>query len=118
MDLIGMRALRRMAPHLREPHVPSRNLRSAALVGDLVCNSLYYAAIPAPTRGATWARAAALGVAAGLGALLLPERMGLGPPPHSDRLSNQAMTIAWYTLGAAATAGVATALGDAGRQRA
>jgi hypothetical protein len=118
MDLMGMRALRRMAPQFREPQVASRELRLAALLGDLVCNSLYYAAIPGPTRRATWARAAALGVAAGLGALLLPERMGLGPPPHGDRLSNQAMTIAWYTAGAAATAGLATALRDAEGQRA
>jgi hypothetical protein len=118
MDLMGMRALRRMAPQLREAQVSSGKLHTAALVGDLVCNSLYYAAIPGRTHVATWLRATALGVAAGVGALLLPERMGLGPPPHSDRRSNQAMTVAWYAVGAAATAAVATALRGVDGQRA
>jgi hypothetical protein len=48
-----------------------------------------------------------LGLAAGGGALFLPERMGLGVPPKSELLSNQVMTVAWYLVGgltAAATA--------------
>ena len=110
MDLVGMRAIRGMAPQFREPRVSSRTLHNVTLAGDLVCNSIYYAAIPAATAGATWARAAALGVAAGMGALLLPEPMGLGPPPHSDRRSNRIMTLAWYAAGAAATAAAATAM--------
>jgi hypothetical protein len=110
MDLVGMRAVRRMAPRFREPRVSSRTLHRVTLAGDLVCNSIYYAAIPGRTAAATWTRAAALGVAAGLGALLLPEPMGLGPPPHSDRRSNQMMTLAWYAAGAAATAAAATAM--------
>jgi hypothetical protein len=110
MDLMGMRALRRMAPRLNEPHMPSARLHAIALAGDLVCNSLYYAAVPARTPALTWTRAAVLGLAAGFGALILPEPMGLGPPPHSDRRSNQAMTVAWYVAGAAATAVAATAV--------
>src|SRR4051812_21042112 len=109
MDLMGMRALRRMAPQLHEPHMPSERLHTVALAGDLLCNSLYYAAVPARTPASTWTRAAVLGLAAGLGALLLPEPMGLGPPPHSDRRSNQLMTVAWYVAGAVATAAAAIA---------
>ena len=112
MDLMGIRALRRMSPKLHEPHVSSERLHTVALAGDLMCNSLYYAAIPGRTPTSTWTRAAVLGLAAGFGALLLPEPMGLGPPPHSDRRSNQAMTVAWYAAGAAATAVAATAIGQ------
>ena len=110
MDLMGMRAIRRMAPNLREPQMSSRDLHNLALAGDIVSNSLYYAAIPARSRRATWMRATALGAAAGLGALLVPEPIGLGPPPHSHLRSNQLMTVAWYLAGAFATAATASAL--------
>ena len=83
-------------------------LHGLALIGDLVSNLLYYAAIPARTPAANWARAIALGTAAGLGALLLPERVGLGKPPHADSLANQLMTVKWYLAGAVTTAVVAT----------
>ena len=121
MDLVGMRAVRRLAPSLREPNLRSRDLHNLTLAGDLISNSIYYAGIPASTPTATWARAAVLGVAAGFGALLLPEPMGLGPPPHSDFRSNQVMTVAWYVAGALATAAAATAMHEGGwgrRQRA
>ena len=111
MDLMGMRALRRMSPQLYEPHTSSERLHTLALAGDLLCNSLYYAAIPARTASATWTRAVVLGFAAGLGALLLPEPIGLGPPPYSDRRSNQLMTVAWYVVGAVATAAASATIG-------
>ena len=87
-----------------------RRLHRWTLAGDLAANSLYYAAVPAATRGATWTRAAVLGLAAGLGALLLPRRMGIGDPPHSTGLPNQVMTVAWYVAGALAAAAVAEAM--------
>jgi hypothetical protein len=45
-----------------------------------------------------------MGLLAGIGALVLPQRMGLGDPPHSELLSNKIMTVAWYTLGGLAAA--------------
>jgi hypothetical protein len=110
MDLVGMQALRRLVPPLREPNVSSRQLHTTALAGDLVSNSIYYAAVAAPTAGATLARAVVLGSAAGMGALLLPEPMGLGSPPHSEHRRNQIMTVAWYLAGALTAAAVATAM--------
>jgi hypothetical protein len=107
MDVLAERGLRRILPG--ERHDEGR-LHQLALAGDLLSNSLYYAAIAAPTAAMTWARAAVLGGAAGVGALLLPERMGLGRPPHSDRPANRIMTVAWYVAGAAAAAAVATLL--------
>ena len=98
MDLLGMRALRQLA-----------------LAGDIVANSVYYAAISAPTAAETWLRAVALGSAAGVGALMLPGPLGLGEPPKSDRTANQVMTIAWYLAGALAAAAAANALRPARR---
>jgi hypothetical protein len=108
MDVLGVRALRRMLP---ERHYDTADLRRVALAGDLLANSAYYSAIAAPTLGETWLRAAVLGTAAGLGALLLPERLGLGPPPHSEHRDNQLMTVGWYVVGAAAAAVAATLIG-------
>jgi hypothetical protein len=110
MDLVAMRGLRRLVPALGEPNVHSRQLHRLALAGDLVSNAVYYAAVAAPTRRATWTRAAVLGTVAGIGALLLPEPMGLGPPPHSHHRGNQLMTLTWYLAGALTAAAVATAI--------
>jgi hypothetical protein len=105
MDEVAMRGLRRLLPGKQRDPV---RLHRLALAGDLVSNAVYYSAIAAPTRKATWTRAVALGTAAGFGALLLPERIGLGVPPNAERRANQFMTVAWYLSGALAAAFVAT----------
>jgi hypothetical protein len=106
MDQVAMRGLRRLLPG--EQRDPGR-LHQLALAGDLISNSLYYSVIAAPARKTTWMRAAVLGTAAGLCALLLPERLGLGAPMNSEQRSNQFMTIGWYLAGAVTAALVATA---------
>lgn len=111
MDVLGMRAIARgtgtsgMADESADVD-PSRNpgLFKAALAGDLLANSAYY------SLATTWTRGAVLGLAAGFGALVLPPRMGLGAPPHSELLSNKIMTVAWYTLGGLAAAWTAQCL--------
>jgi hypothetical protein len=112
MDVLGVRALTRGA-HLADINVPGpQTMQTAALAGDLVCNSAYY------SLATTWRRGILLGLAAGVGALVLPQRMGLGDPPKSDRLSNKVMTIAWYLAGGLAAAATAKRLGDARRESA
>ena len=110
MDLVGMRAL---ASGLRgvgmRPPRPDR-LYGMTLVGDLVSNSLYYSLVSVGRRPNVWARGAALGFAAGLGALLLPKRMGLGDPPRSASIANQIMTVAWYVVGGLSAAATAACL--------
>lgn len=107
MDVVGMRALARGSKTL-DTDAPQthKGLYRAALAGDLICNSAYY------SLATTWTRGAAMGLAAGIGALLLPQRMGLGAPPKSDLLSNQVMTVAWYTLGGLVAAATATWLAN------
>ena len=112
MDIVGMRALVQGMLRAGTPPPDFDGLHRLALAGDLAANSLYYSAIPAATRAATWRRAAMLGLAAGAGALALPPRMGLGDPPHSGSRANQVMTVAWYVAGACAAALVANAMRD------
>jgi hypothetical protein len=104
MDVLGMRAMRRFVPAMQHERPRSTSLRRLAFAGDLAANTLYYSTIPARDPAKTWRRAALLGLAAGAGALLLPERMGLGRPPTSEMRATQAMTMAWYVAGALAAA--------------
>jgi hypothetical protein len=107
MDVVGMRALVRGADRthaeLPETH---KGLYRAALAGDLICNTAYY------SLATNYRRGAAMGLLAGIGALVLPQRLGLGAPPHSELLSNQVMTVAWYTLGGIAAAATSTWLAN------
>lgn len=98
MDVLGMRAIRRFVPGFEHERPRSSRLSRWAIAGDLLANTLYYAAVPGKSTGATFARAAALGLGAGTGALWLPQPMGLGDPPNSDSNANRLMTVAWYTL--------------------
>ncbi len=107
MDVVGVRALTRGA-HMADVPLPGpATLHNAALAGDLLCNTAYY------SLATTWTRGIVLGLAAGVGALVLPPRMGLGDPPKSDRLSNKMMTVAWYLAGGLAAAATATCLTSA-----
>lgn len=108
MDVLGMRALRRggHAAGYDTPSEASNALYGAALAGDLLFNSAYY------SLATTWMRGTVLGLLAGVGALTLPPRLGLGDPPKSELLANKVMTVAWYTLGGLAAACTAHWLGE------
>jgi hypothetical protein len=94
MDVLGKRALERVGIAARD----DEHLEGQALAGDLIANSAYYSLIGAGG-GNAWVKGLALGLAAGVGAVLLPSRIGLGDPPNAGRLDTQLMTIAWYALG-------------------
>jgi hypothetical protein len=98
MDVLGMRAIARglRRAHTRPP--TGRALYRTTLVADLLSNTAYYSAVALGGRDSVRA-GVALGMAAGLGALVLPPFMGLGRPPHVQAWSNRIMTVAWYTLG-------------------
>jgi hypothetical protein len=79
-----------------------------ALGGDLLANAAYYAlvGVGSPTPREAWVRGAALGAAAGVGAVVLPPLMGLGKKPRGTNPTTQAMTVAWYLAGGLVAAGV------------
>jgi hypothetical protein len=110
MDVVGSRAIEKTIAAAGGTVPPRPTVERMALAGDLLCNSAYYSLIPCGRPAHVWRRAVALGLAAGVGALVLPRRLGLGDPPHSDRPSNQVMTVGWYLLGALATAAAARPL--------
>lgn len=98
MDVLGRRALRRLGVRMR-----GREQQRAALLGDLLANTLWYAlATSSRTRMPVW-RGLAFGIAAGVGALVLPGTLGLGARPSRRTASTAVATVAWYALGGLAT---------------
>jgi hypothetical protein len=106
MDLTGEAALVRLckAVGLRPPR--GRALYAATMVGDLLSNAGYYALWLTGRSRRPWMRGTLAGAAAGLGALTLPRRLGIGRPPRSRHRSNRLMTVAWYLLGGLTSAAV------------
>lgn len=110
MDVVGMRALARTLRGAGVTPPPGRRLHRWTLLSDLVANAAYYGlAGVGPARG-IWRRASVLGAAAGIGALALPRRLGLGDPPHSGSVRNQTLTVAYYMAGALAAAAAISAM--------
>jgi hypothetical protein len=99
MDVLGMRAVRATHRRLGLPDRSDRKVQREALAGDIVANAAYYSLVGAGDRAMVWSRGLALGLAAGLGAVFLPRRVGLGDPPNAARLDTQLMTVAWYLAG-------------------
>ena len=106
VDVIGTRAIARpiRAMGYEPPHY--NRLHNAALAGDVVANSAYYSLVGVGDRRTVWQRGAILGLAAGLGAALLPPVLGLGNQPHRKSPWTQMLTVTWYLLGGLAAAAV------------
>ena len=99
MDILGERAI---AGSMRLAHCdppPEGQLHTAALVGDVVANSLYYSLIGLGDPNTAVLRGALFGLVAGLGGVYLPGPMGLGSGPSARTPATKAMTVAWYTAG-------------------
>lgn len=99
MDVLGKRVLRNAHQRLGGDAPSDHDLERQALAGDIVANAAYYSLVGAGDRSLVWARGVALGLAAGLGAIFLPSRIGIGDPPNAERRDTQLMTVAWYLAG-------------------
>jgi hypothetical protein len=106
VDAIGRRAVSRGIRALGGTPPRGRQLHNTALVGDLVSNALYYGLMDVGRPRHRVARGALLGLVGGLGAVFLPQRLGLGRQPHERWPRTPLMTVAWYTLGGVASGAV------------
>ena len=97
LDLLGMRGLDRALGWLHLDRSSVMDIRRAALVGDLVSNTIYFSLVGAGAKHGAFLRGAALGVAAGMGALVLPGPMGLGEAPTNRTRKTQLLTVSLYT---------------------
>jgi len=108
MDLLGERGLRQLFAKADAPQPGDQQAYLLTLAGDLVSNGLYYSFVGSSKHSLR--RGLALGVAAGVGGVLLPGPLGLGTAPSNRTPQTQAMTVAWYTIGGLVAGAVAKAL--------
>jgi hypothetical protein len=114
LDLLGMNAVAKFA----KPKLPVVNsLFPIALGGDLVSNSLYYAMAKGDTKQSTYLRGALLGLGAGLGAITLPQRLGMASGAVSRKPRTKVMTVAWYVIGGLVAAAAINLLNKNGVSR-
>lgn len=99
MDVLGERAIVTGLRAVGVETPPEPQLHTAALVGDLVANTAYYSLVGLGGRDGAVTRGGLLGLAAGLGAVLLPGPLGLGTRLSGRTPRTAAMTVAWYTVG-------------------
>ena len=99
VDLLGERATTRLLEKIDVDPPTGDRLYAATLAGDVLSNGLYFSLVGlgkpqhAPRNGAM------IGLAAGLGAVLLPGPLGLGKAPSARTDATAAMTVGWYLIG-------------------
>ncbi|WP_223652003.1 hypothetical protein [Hymenobacter psoromatis] len=97
MDVLGERGLRKLLRLEDLPQPDHATAYSATMFGDVLTNSLYYSLVGSGRH--SLGRGVGLGVAAGVGGVLLPGPLGLGTVPSRRTPQTEAMTVAWYTIG-------------------
>lgn len=104
MDVLGMRAIARTMRGVGQEPPREEELHAMALAGDVAGNSLYYSLVAVGRPEGALLRGTILGLAAGVGAVLLPEPLGLGDAPSARTPQTKAMTVGWYLAGGLAAA--------------
>ncbi len=106
VDRLGMQAISK-GLHKAGKRVPKKDaLFTAALVGDLVSNAIFYSAAGIGNEKNIWWRSTVLGLAAGVGAVILPEPLGLSKQYTNKTVATKLMTIGLYVAGSLVTTAV------------
>ncbi|WP_374163273.1 hypothetical protein [Arcticibacter sp. MXS-1] len=109
MDLLGMDALSKILRHSEQP-VPSEDkLFKATLAGDIISNAAYYSFAVARNKK-VWTSGSLLGLAAGIGAVVLPKYIGLNPAHSNKTAKTQILTTSLYLAGGLIASAVAKSL--------
>ncbi|HWI91225.1 MAG TPA: hypothetical protein VNT20_08110 [Flavisolibacter sp.] len=100
MDLLGMNAISKglNAAGIKTP--TGNKLYTMALAGDILSNSIYYALAGTGDEKNIWLKSSMLGLAAGIGAVLLPGPLGLEEKHSARSTETKLMTIGLYVTGA------------------
>jgi hypothetical protein len=109
MDRLGMDALAKILRAVGISPPRGERLRGYTLVADLASNAMYYAPVAMSGRRPLL-RGLVLGLAAGIGAVVLTPKLGLPRRHRGMTLGTKAMTVALYTLGGLAAGAMASML--------
>lgn len=105
-DLLGERTIKKVLNKMDVEPPSGDELYGWTMAGDLVSNAVYYSLVGLVKPKHAILTGAALGLAAGAGAVGLPGPMGLGTAPTSRTEATAVMTVGWYLLGGLVSAGV------------
>lgn len=106
MDLLAMNALSKGLKIVGARTPNERKLYGLSLTGDLLSNSIFYSFAGIGKKENALARGAALGLVAGLGAVLLPKPMGIEEGASSRTTATKLMTVGLYVVGGLVAAGI------------
>jgi hypothetical protein len=104
VDLVGEEALTKGMEAMNLTPPTGNTLFTATLIGDIISNGLYYSTIGLGKKKYLLLRGAAVGLAAGIGALTLTEPMGLSDAPVTRTEKTKVLTVGYYLLGGIVTA--------------
>ncbi|WDF46278.1 hypothetical protein PQ459_15370 [Chryseobacterium sp. KACC 21268] len=97
VNKVGEEALNKALETVDQKITDQNQLYAATLAGDVISNGLYYATTS--TSGFNLVS----GVAAGVGAVMLPKKMGLDDSPVAETTQKKLMTVGYYLFGAIVT---------------
>ena len=115
LEELGMEAATKSLKAVGAPVPAKKPLFWSTMVADLISNALYYSVISLAgnRKKSRWAMGTGLGLAAGIGALMLPEPLNLDGSTTNRTNKTKAMTVAWYLAGAlVATAAISMLTGN------
>jgi hypothetical protein len=99
VDLVGEEALSKGLKKVGIDLPSGNTLFTATLAADLLSNAGYFALAGLVKRKQLAIAGAALGLTAGIGALVLTKPIGLSDAPITKTNKTKVMTVAWYTFG-------------------
>lgn len=106
MDLLGEEALTDTLDAAGVTPPKGDKLYYTTMAGDIVGNALYYSLVGVGRDRNVWARGIWLGLAAGIGGVLLPKPLGLNPVYSNKTNRTRLLTVGYYLLGGLASAAV------------
>ncbi len=110
VDLVGEEAITKGLNKAGVKPPTGNTLFAVTMAADLISNAAYYSLVGAAEKKQLPYVGAAAGLAAGVGALVLTEPMGLSDAPVTRTNETKILTVVWYTFGGLVAGSVMKAL--------
>ena len=106
LDLLGMSALSKLLKNLGKKNSSERSLYLWSMAGDMLSNSLFYSLAGVGKNKGSLVRGTVLGLAAGMGSILLPKKLGMNSNAYNGSTKAKIFTLGLYMVGGLVAAGV------------
>ena len=99
LDLLGIQVVSKGVKAFKAKQPKERALYGMALTGELISNAIYYSLSGIGGSKGAVAKGAALGLGAGLSAVILPDKIGLSGQNTNRNIETKILTVGLYVLG-------------------